>query len=67
MAGELLVTISNRPSLGFRLSASREFLAYKLMLALLIVILVLGMVIDALFNWGDRAVRRRWGLIDVHQ
>ena len=66
MAGELLVTIAKRPSLGFRLSASREFSNYTLMIALLIVILVIGMVIDALFNWGDRAVRRRWGLVDSH-
>jgi len=66
MAGELLVVIAKRPSLGFRLQSARDFTDYKLMIALLIVILVIGMIFDSLFNCGDRAIRRRWGLIDPH-
>src|SRR5438445_44721 len=54
MAGELLVIIAKRPSLGSRLSLAREFANYKLMMALLVVILIIGLVLDAAFTWADR-------------
>ena len=31
----------------------------------LIVILLIGMTIDALFSHADRAISRRWGLADA--
>ena len=34
------------------------------MLALMIVILVIGIVVDTVFGRADLAIRRRWGLID---
>ena len=65
MAGELLVIIANRPSLGSLLDANRQFSDSAGLLATMIVILVIGIVVDALvFGTLDRAVRRRWGLID---
>lgn len=64
MAGELLVIVANRPSIGDQLQFAREFSRSDEMLALMIVILVIGIVVDTVFGRADMAIRRRWGLID---
>ena len=64
MAGELLVIVANRPSIGDQLQLSREFSRSDDMLALMIVILVIGIVVDTVFGRADVAIRRRWGLIE---
>jgi NitT/TauT family transport system permease protein len=64
MAGELLVIVANRPSIGDQLQFAREFSRASQMLALMIVILVIGIVVDTVFGRADLAIRRRWGLID---
>ena len=64
MAGELLVIVANRPSIGDRLQQSREFVRTDDMLALMIVILVIGIIVDTVFGRADVSIRRRWGLID---
>jgi NitT/TauT family transport system permease protein len=65
MAGELLVIIANQPSLGALLDANRQFSDSAGLIATMIVILVIGIAVDALvFGTLDRAVRRRWGLIE---
>lgn len=64
MAGELLVIIANRPSIGFRITAAREFNDYTLLYAWMIVILIIGIVVDVAFTKADATLRRRWGLID---
>jgi NitT/TauT family transport system permease protein len=64
MAGELLVIMADRPSIGFLLNVSREFANARGLLAMMIVILVIGIVVDTvLFGTLDRAIRRRWGLL----
>jgi NitT/TauT family transport system permease protein len=35
-------------------------------IAVMIVILAIGIAVDALFSALDRRVRRRWGLLDDH-
>lgn len=64
MAGELLVIVANRPSIGDQLQFAREFSRSAQMLALMIVILVIGIVVDTIFGRADVTIRRRWGLID---
>jgi len=64
MAGELLVIVANRPSIGDQLQFAREFSRSDQMLALMIVILVIGIVVDTVFGRADVTIRRRWGLID---
>ncbi len=65
MAGELLVIIANRPSIGVRLQFAREFSDALGLLSTMIVILLIGIVVDLLlFGMLDRAVRRRWGLLE---
>lgn len=63
MAGELLVVIAGKPSVGFLLQQNRNLSDAVGLLAMMIVILVIGVVVDALvFGRLDTAVRRRWGL-----
>ena len=62
MAGELLVVIANRPSLGARLQFARELSDAPGLLALMIVILAIGIGVDAVFTRVDLTLRRRRGL-----
>ncbi|GAA4199602.1 ABC transporter permease [Actinocatenispora rupis] len=62
MAGELLVTIANRPALGELLDVYREQSDSLHLIAMMIVVLAVGLVIDALFGQVDAAIRRRWGM-----
>ncbi|MEV5747752.1 ABC transporter permease [Actinoallomurus sp. NPDC052308] len=62
MAGELLVIIGHHTSLGVRLEYARENIDAPDMIAIMIVILVIGIVIDRLFSAADRALRRSRGL-----
>ena len=64
MAGELLVIVANRPSIGDQLQFAREFSRSSQMIALMIVILIIGLIVDTVFGRADLAIRRRWGLID---
>lgn len=63
MAGELLVVIAGRPSLGVALQVSREAGDAVALLAVMVAILVVGIAVDGLaFGPLERSVRRRWGL-----
>jgi NitT/TauT family transport system permease protein len=62
MAGELLVVIANRPSLGVLLSTDQDQADITSATAIIIVILFLGIVVHGLFSLADRTIRRRWGL-----
>jgi NitT/TauT family transport system permease protein len=62
MAGELLVIISNHPSLGVRLQLARETADAEGLLAAMVVVLVIGMAVEVLFSSVDGTVRRRRGL-----
>ena len=63
MAGELIVVLG--ASVGFLLQQYRNLADAAGLIAMMIVILVVGIVVDAvLFGSLDRAVRRRHGLIE---
>lgn len=64
MAGELLVVVANRPSLGADLQYAREFSDAPALMALMIVVLVVGILADTAFGGADRFIRRRRGLVD---
>jgi NitT/TauT family transport system permease protein len=65
-AGELLVIIAQQPARGVRLQLSRELADADGLLATMIVILLIGIVVDALlFGRLDTAIRRRWGLLEA--
>ncbi len=64
MAGELLVIVAGRPSIGAQLQFARDLNAADEMIAMMIVILIIGIVVDTVFGRADITIRRRWGLID---
>lgn len=66
MAGELLVTIGESGSLGGLLTFTRELSEYDRMMGVMIVILVIGILADAVFGLVNNAIRRRWGLLAEH-
>src|SRR6266581_8578753 len=66
LAGELLVLIPGKHSLGEQLDYNRQFGDITGVFALMIVIFVIGVCMDAfVFGAADRAVRRRYGLVDA--
>ncbi|HWH33437.1 MAG TPA: ABC transporter permease subunit, partial [Egibacteraceae bacterium] len=66
MAGELLVVVAGRPSLGLALQVSREAGDAVALLAVMVAILIVGIAVDGLlFSPLERTVRRRWGLADA--
>jgi NitT/TauT family transport system permease protein len=65
MAGELLVIIANKHSMGEQLQTARELADAEWLMATMLVILFIGIAVDALvFGNLARAIRRRWGLVD---
>jgi NitT/TauT family transport system permease protein len=62
MAGELLVIIPGVQSIGTRLSFAREFSDAEGLISTMIVILVIGLVVDAVFGSVERSVLRKRGL-----
>jgi NitT/TauT family transport system permease protein len=64
MAGELLVIIFNQPSIGALLSSAQDQTDMTTAIAIMIVILVLGIIIDMLFSKADAVIRWRRGMTD---
>jgi NitT/TauT family transport system permease protein len=63
MAGELIVIVANKPSLGVRLQFAREMSDVEGLMAAMLALLVIGIAVDSLiFGRMERVVRRRWGL-----
>jgi NitT/TauT family transport system permease protein len=65
MAGELLVIVPGALSIGVRMQQSRDLNEASLVICYIIVVLVIGILIDVLFNAADNALRKRWGLKEV--
>jgi len=66
MAGELLVIIETRPALGSQLQFARELSDAPSLIALMIVVLLIGILIDGLvFATIEHRIRRRRGLVEV--
>jgi NitT/TauT family transport system permease protein len=64
MAGELLIVIASKPSIGQQMSQARSLSRYDDMVAWMVVVFIIGLIVDALaFGALDRAIRRRWGLL----
>jgi NitT/TauT family transport system permease protein len=66
MAGELLVIIETRPALGSQLQFARELSDAPGLLALMLVVLLIGILVDSLvFAAIEQRIRRRRGLVEV--
>lgn len=65
MAAELIAVVPGKESIGFLLQVNRELANSSGLIATMIVILVIGIVVDSVvFDTLDRAIRKRWGLLD---
>lgn len=63
MAGEIIVVIAGEPNVGGLLQINRGFSDASGVVAMMLIILAIGIVVDALlFGTLERAVARRWGL-----
>ena len=66
MAGELLVLIPGQSSIGARLQFAREFSDAPALLAMMIVILAIGIIVDVVvFSSIERSILARRGLVDA--
>jgi NitT/TauT family transport system permease protein len=65
MAGELLVIIASKPSIGQQMQQARSLARYSDMIAWMVIVFAIGLLVDAVaFGTLDRAIRRRWGLLN---
>ncbi len=62
LTAELLVLVAGEPSIGVLFQADQDQTDMPSTIAIMIVILVLGIVVDALFGQANRTIRKRWGL-----
>jgi NitT/TauT family transport system permease protein len=64
MAGELLVIVKGHQSIGVLMQNARDFSDTPALMAEMIVILIIGIVVDAVvFSGMERTIRRRRGLL----
>ena len=65
MAGEIITVLPGEPTVGGQLQIERGFSHADGVMALMLVILVIGIAVDALvFSTLERRVARRWGLTE---
>ncbi len=62
LTAELLVLVAGEPSIGQLFSADQDQTDMPSTIAIMIVILILGIAVDAAFGVANRAIRKRWGL-----
>ncbi|HEY5351732.1 MAG TPA: ABC transporter permease subunit, partial [Streptosporangiaceae bacterium] len=65
IAAEIVVIILGQPSLGVLLSNDQDQADMAGAIAIIIVILAIGIVVDLLFNLINGRIRRRWGVADA--
>ncbi|THV33559.1 ABC transporter permease [Glycomyces buryatensis] len=65
MAGELLVIVAGQGSIGALMQGAREFNNAPRVLTWIIVVLLIGIAVDAIFRTADSRIKRKWGLAEV--
>ena len=58
----LLVLVTGVPSIGVLFEADQEQTDMPSTISIMIVIVILGILVDALFVQANKAIRKRWGL-----
>jgi len=64
IAAEIVVIILGQPSLGVLLSNDQDQADMAGAIAIILVILIIGIVVDVLFNAVNGRIRNRWGVTD---
>ena len=62
MAGEIIVIVAHEPSIGERLTNAQNLNDNVGLIEWMVVVLIIGIAVDALFGAADRSLRARWGL-----
>jgi NitT/TauT family transport system permease protein len=62
LTAELLVLVTGVPSIGVLFEADQDQTDMPSTISIMIVIVVLGILVDALFGQANKAIRKRWGL-----
>ena len=62
LTAELLVLVAGEPSIGQLFSSDQDQTDMPSTIAVMIVILILGIIVDGLFGLANRKIRKRWGL-----
>jgi NitT/TauT family transport system permease protein len=62
LTAELLVLVAGQPSIGVLFQADQDQLDMPSTIAVMIVIIILGVIVDTLFSVANKAIRKRWGL-----
>jgi NitT/TauT family transport system permease protein len=62
LTAELLVLVAGEPSIGVLFQADQDQTDMASTIAVMIVILVLGVLVDTLFVQANKSIRKRWGL-----
>jgi NitT/TauT family transport system permease protein len=63
LTAELLVLVAGQPSIGVLFSSDQDQADMPSTISIMIVILILGILVDAAFGRADHTIRRRWGLV----
>ena len=64
IAAEIVIIILGQPSLGVLLSNDQDQADMAGAIAIILVILIIGIVVDVLFNAVNGRIRNRWGVAD---
>jgi NitT/TauT family transport system permease protein len=62
LTAELLVLVAGEPSIGQLFSSDQDQTDMPSTIAVMIVILILGILVDGAFGLANRSIRKRWGL-----
>ena len=62
LTAELLVLVTGVPSIGVLFESDQEQTDMPSTISIMIVIVILGILVDALFVQANKAIRKRWGL-----
>jgi NitT/TauT family transport system permease protein len=65
IAAEIVVIILGQPSLGVLLTNDQDQADMAGAISIILVILVIGIVVDVLFNAINGRIRSRWGVADA--
>jgi NitT/TauT family transport system permease protein len=66
MAGEIIVIVASQPSIGVLMQNARDLGDTSELMATMVVVFVIGLVVDSVFfGTIERAMRKRWGLLDT--
>jgi len=62
MAGEIIALVGHRVSIGQQLEQAQNLNNSVGLIEWMVVVLIIGIAVDAVFSVADRSLRVKWGL-----